>query len=168
MGIDPGSQHLGLGIIKQNGNKSVFVLAEVLSPPSKQTLFPRLTQIANALEKFMEIHRPTEVAIENIFIKQNPKSVFHLGIARGIAISACLRRGLEIHEYAPTAVKLAVAGHGRADKEQVKKMAELILGTRLTGRFDASDAIAVALCHASMRRTSFARISEARRPIPTA
>ena len=152
LGIDPGSQHLGVGCIIKEGNKITLVQSTVLSAPGSHHLYRRLTSIQERLESLLNQLRPSEIAVEDVFYKQNPKSVFHLGVARGVAIAACLKLGLEIFEYPPTQVKSAVAGNGRADKAQVKKMVELSLGQKIEGRFDATDALAVALCHAHMHR----------------
>lgn len=152
LGIDPGSQHLGVGCIAKEGNSIQLIFAEAISAPAHKPLYTRLGQIAERLEEVLARVTPDTVAVEDVFYKQNPKSVFHLGVARGVAIAACLKRGLEIFEYPPTQVKLAVTGFGRADKAQVKKMVELSVGAKLSVRFDATDALAVAICHAHMHR----------------
>lgn len=153
LGIDPGSQFLGIGCLEKFGSRLKLRFAEVISAPRKDTLYPRLEKILEKLELRLEELKPDEVAVEDLFHALNARSAFHLGMARGVAIGACLRRNLPIFEYAPTNIKSVVTGYGRSDKGQVKKMVELTLGTKLDDLgFDATDAIAVAICHASTRR----------------
>jgi crossover junction endodeoxyribonuclease RuvC len=152
LGIDPGSHRLGFGIVHKSGNACKLVFAEVITAPAKESLYPRLEVIADRLDALLDKFTPDEVAVEDLFHAKNAKSAFTLGIARGVVIAACLRRRLSIYEYAPTQVKSVVTGYGRADKAQVKKMVELTLGGRLELGYDATDAIAVAICHASIHR----------------
>lgn len=161
LGIDPGSHHLGLGCIEKEGNAIRLVFAEIIHAPKKDSLYVRLDHILGKLKKRVDELRPDEVVIEDIFCGKNPRSAFHLGMARGVAIASCLGRGIEIFEYPPTSVKSAVTGSGRADKSQVKKMVGLILGISLDLGFDATDAIAVAICHANTMR-----VRPAARPRP--
>jgi crossover junction endodeoxyribonuclease RuvC len=149
IGIDPGSHRLGFACIEKKGSDLRLIFAEVITAPARDSLYPRLGVIGARLKELIELHTPDEVAVENIFHAKNARSAFHLGIARGIAISQCLERKIQIFEYAPTEVKAVVTGYGRADKAQVKKMIELTLGTKVDLGFDATDAIAVAICHAS-------------------
>jgi crossover junction endodeoxyribonuclease RuvC len=100
------------------------------------------------LDKF----HPHEVAIEDIFVSENPRSAFQIGIARGVVFALCIKHGIKLFEYAPSQVKQTVTGHGRADKEQVRKMAGILVGSPLEMGLDASDAVAIAVCHASQTR----------------
>lgn len=152
VGIDPGSHRTGFALIESEGQKIRLLYAEVIEAPRKLTLYDRLAKILIQLEGRLAEVQPHEVAIENLFFGQSAKSAFHLGMARGVAIGACLRQGLAIHEYAPTKVKSIVTGHGHADKEQVKKMLEMCLGMQLNVGLDATDAIAIAFCHAQSSR----------------
>ncbi len=152
LGIDPGSHFLGVGCIHKRGNTLTLISAEAISAPAKQTLYPRLEVIAERLEILLDLWKPHEVAVEDLFHSKNARSAFHLGIARGVAIGACLKRKIAIFEYAPTQVKSVVTGYGRADKEQVRKMVELTLKAKIADRHDATDALAVAICHASTLR----------------
>lgn len=154
LGIDPGSHNLGFGVVAKEGPNCKFIFAEVIKAPAKESLYPRLEVIAEKLDKLLDLYSPDEVAIEDLFHAKNARSAFHLGIARGVAVAACLKRRLQIYEYAPTQVKSVVTGYGRSDKAQVKKMVELTLGSKLDLGFDATDAIAVAICHASIHRLS--------------
>ena len=152
IGIDPGSHHLGFACLEKCGTKLKLVFAEVVSAPAKDTLYPRLEIIGARVASLVEQFAPDEVAVEDSFFGKNAKSAFQLGITRGVALAACLSRKMKIYEYAPTQVKAVVTGYGRADKAQVKKMIELTLGTSVNLGFDATDAIAVAICHASTVR----------------
>ncbi len=149
LGIDPGSLHLGLACIEKDGSRVRLVSAIVLSAPKKDSFYDRLGLLHGELLAHIAASGAREVAIEGIFFSKNPRSAVQLGMARGIAIAACLSHSLTIHEYAPAAVKAAVTGSGRADKDQIRKMVELIVGQRIDARHDATDALAVAICHAS-------------------
>ncbi|MBI4405662.1 MAG: crossover junction endodeoxyribonuclease RuvC [Deltaproteobacteria bacterium] len=149
LGIDPGSTHLGVGCIKKNGNLLELVFASTVNAPQKKPLYDRLQILSEKLRLVLDRCQPEVVAIEDLFHGQNARSAFHLGLARGVVVAACLDRRLKIFEYAPTQVKSVVTGYGRADKEQVRKMISLLLGQQVNEGLDASDALAVAICHAS-------------------
>ena len=152
LGIDPGSHHLGVGFVHKSGQKLKLLHAETLHAPAKAPFFDRLEILHVGLKKLVSTWKPEEVALEDVFSAQNPRSAFRLGIARGVALSTCLGLNLQFFEYAPTQVKSVVTGYGRADKSQVKKMVGLILGVKLDLGFDATDALAVAICHAHSAR----------------
>lgn len=155
VGIDPGSYRMGFAVIEAHRQTCKLLYAEVLEAPRALPLYGRLAKILDVLETRLAEIAPEEAAIEDLFHGENARSAFHLGLARGIAVAACLRRGLPIHEYAPTKVKSVVTGHGRADKTQVKKMLEMCLGFELKVGLDATDAIAIAFCHAQSSRLVF-------------
>jgi crossover junction endodeoxyribonuclease RuvC len=141
---------MGVGVIEKNGNSLRLVFADALHAPKGAGLFDRLACIQSALKKVLTETKPQCVGIEDIFFAKSVRSAIDLGTARGIAIAECLQLGLPIHSYPPTSVKMVVTGYGRADKEQVRKMAQLILGARLENlALDATDALAIAICHAS-------------------
>lgn len=154
LGIDPGSHHLGVGCIEKSGNSVRLVFADIIHAPAKAPLYERLEIISERLVALVDELNPQEVAIEDIFSAANARSAFRLGVARGVAVAACLGRGIKIFEYAPTQVKSVVTGYGRADKAQVQKMVSLILGKKVELGFDATDAIAVAICHANQLNLS--------------
>ncbi len=149
LGIDPGSLHLGLGLIEKKGAHMRLLFAETIHAPAKLPFYERLDFLHVRLRERIEELNPEEVAVEDTFFAKNAQSAFRLGMARGVAVAACLGRGLTIYEYAPTQVKSVVTGYGRADKEQVRKMVGLSLGAKLDLGFDATDALAVAICHGS-------------------
>jgi crossover junction endodeoxyribonuclease RuvC len=103
-------------------------------------------------EALVAEHRPTEIAIERVFMHRNPDSALKLGQARGAALCAAVSGGALAHEYAPRAIKLAVTGYGAAEKSQVAQMVVTLLGLTRRPAADAADALAVALCHAHSRR----------------
>ena len=148
LGIDPGSRNLGLGLIERRRGSLRLLYAETISASATLPIYVRLDKIYIQLKARIEELQPEVVAIEDTFFAKNAQSAFKLGLARGVAVAACLGRGLKIYEYAPTAVKKVVTGHGRADKEQVRKMVGLSLGGKMDMGFDATDALAVAICHA--------------------
>lgn len=148
LGIDPGSQLLGVGCIAKSGNRLKYLHGETIAAPRGLSFFDRLEILSEQLRLRVEQLRPDVLAIEDTFFARNAKSAFRLGIARGVAISACLGRGMPIFEYAPTQVKSVVTGYGRADKDQVRKMVRLSVRCPEELGFDATDAIAVAICHA--------------------
>lgn len=149
LGIDPGSHHLGVGCLEVSGNRMRLLFCEIIHAPKKDTLYDRLKVISHRFNEVLEELKPDEIAVEDIFFAKNVRSAIYLGTARGMAIGACLRHGLKINEYAATKVKSVVTGSGRADKVQVQKMVEMILGTKITLGFDATDAVAIAICHAN-------------------
>jgi crossover junction endodeoxyribonuclease RuvC len=152
VGIDPGSHRLGVGCVRKKGNSVTFLHAEVIQAPAKEKLYERLAVIRKKLITLLDELKPHEVALENIFTAKNVQSAFTIGIVRGVIFSICLERNVKIYEYAPTHVKSVVTGSGRADKEQVKKMVNLVLGTKIEMGLDATDAVAIAICHATENR----------------
>lgn len=148
IGIDPGSTRLGLGCVKRTGNQFQLIYAETIEYP-KFEFFERLRLISKRLGELLDDLKPTEVAIESTFFGKNAHSAFQLGTARGVAVAACLYRNLPIFEYAPAQIKSVVTGYGRSDKDQIRKMVEMTLGQRLEIGHDATDALAIAICHTS-------------------
>ena len=155
LGIDPGSQRTGVGIIDCDGAgraRHVFHCPLVLTEASS---FPqRLKLLLEGLGAIIDQYRPEEVAIEKVFMARNPESALKLGQARGAAMCAAVLRDLPIHEYAATEIKLAVVGKGGADKVQVQHMVGLLLGLQGKLQADAADALAVAITHANVSATA--------------
>ena len=150
LGIDPGSRATGWGIIDGDGRRSVHVASGVLRLGDGE-LGPRLRMIFESITALILEHRPTEVAIERVFMARNADSALKLGQARGAAICAALADGLPLAEYAPTEVKLAVVGTGGASKDQIQHMMRILLKLDAPPQADQADALAVALCHAHSR-----------------
>jgi crossover junction endodeoxyribonuclease RuvC len=153
LGIDPGSQITGYGLIEAIGQEARHVASGCIRTPAGD-LPQRLRVIHAAISELMESYAPAEVAIERVFISRNPDSALKLGQARGAALCATFGVQVSIYEYAPRAIKQAVVGQGGADKHQVQHMVKLLLRLERSPAADAADALAVALCHAHLRRTS--------------
>ncbi|MBA4697228.1 MAG: crossover junction endodeoxyribonuclease RuvC [Legionella sp.] len=146
LGIDPGSRITGFGIITQAKNAFRYLSSGCIRTQAN-TLSERLLEIFDGLGQIITQYRPTEVAIEAVFMHQNPNSALKLGHARGAAMLAVARHDLTISEYAPRAVKQAVVGNGAAGKDQVKHMVMQLLMLRKAPQTDAADALAIAMCH---------------------
>ena len=155
LGIDPGSQRTGIGIIDADaGGVSRHVFHTALDLLDNDTFPLRLKQIFDDLCTLIGEHRPNEVAIERVFMARNAESALKLGHARGAAICAVVSRGLSVSEYAAREVKRSVVGTGAGDKQQVQHMVGILLN--LGGRLqaDAADALAIALTHAHTRAST--------------
>ncbi|MCA0393425.1 MAG: crossover junction endodeoxyribonuclease RuvC [Proteobacteria bacterium] len=155
LGIDPGSQRTGVGIIDVDDTgraTHVFNGALVLLGEGEFPL--RLKRLLVGLTALIEEWRPHEVAIERVFLARNPDSALKLGQARGAAISAVVLRDLPVHEYAATEVKLALVGKGGAEKAQIQHMVGLMLNLHGKLQADAADALAIAITHAHVRATA--------------
>lgn len=150
LGIDPGSVVSGYGVldVAAQGVFSIVALG-VLRAPRGRALPERLVHLRSLLDGLLDRFAPDEVAIEQPFVGRNVRSAFVVGEARGVALVSAAGRGLPVHQYAPRQVKMAVAGHGGAGKAEVARMLALHL-TLPPGvvESDATDALAVALCHA--------------------
>lgn len=149
LGVDPGSAHTGYGCIDTSGGRHRVLACGTLSPPAGGSFPDRLHAIHAGLTKLLREHEPEVVAIEDLFYARNARSALKLGHVRGVVMLAASEAGLPVAEYAPAEVKQAVVGYGRADKQQVQQMVSLLLGLDPPpSRLDASDALAVAVCHA--------------------
>jgi crossover junction endodeoxyribonuclease RuvC len=147
LGIDPGTRHLGWGLVTRVGTRAQHVAHGVIDTDASAPLAERLCQIERELCAVVEAHRPTASAVESLFFAKDAQAAAKLGHARGVALLVLARAGLSIAEYPPARVKRAVVGHGRADKQQVARMVATVLGLDAPPRSDAADAIAVALAH---------------------
>ncbi len=149
LGLDPGSRRTGVGIIEDGQ----FVHAETLRL-GDGPMPERLRLIFVGLKRLIAEYRPTVAAVETVFMSRNPQAAIKLGQARGAAICAAVEAGLEIHEYAPRAIKQAVVGRGGAAKEQVQHMIGMLMQINCKLDEDAHDALAVALCHHHIAQTA--------------
>lgn len=146
LGIDPGSVITGWGIIE--GTHSRITHIDNGGIFTRQKAFhQRLREIHDGLQKVIYEYQPTLVSMEQVFVSKNAQSALKLGQARGVALIVALNADLTVHEYTPTAVKLAVTGRGKADKSQVGAMVQTLLGLPEPAQVDASDALACAICH---------------------
>lgn len=147
LGIDPGLQVTGFGIIDRNGQHLTYVTSGcVRTKPGD--LPERLGVILANLGEIIAEHQPSVVAVEEVFVNVNPKSTLLLGQARGAAICAAVARGLPVAEYTALQVKQSVVGNGHADKQQVQHMVTYLLKLPQAPQADAADALACAICHA--------------------
>ena len=149
LGIDPGSHRCGYGAVARRGNRFVHVTHGVARAPQSAPLPERLAAIADEIERIIRDAAPGSVAIEQAFFHRDAHAALVIGHARGVVMLLAARAGLPVAEYAPAAVKRSVVGTGKADKEQVNGMVRAILGLAEPPPLDASDALAIAICHAS-------------------
>ncbi len=155
LGIDPGSQRTGVGIIDVDAaGRVAHVHHAALALLSAESFPQRLRLLLDGLGELIERYGPAEVAIERVFMARNPDSALKLGQARGAAMCAVVLRDLPIHEYAAKEIKLAVVGTGGAQKEQIQHMIGLMLNLNGKIQADAADALAVAVTHAHVRATA--------------
>jgi len=149
IGVDPGTSVTGFGIVEKNSQHFRFLEAGVVRTQPRSSKADRLLQIFERLTGVIEQFQPAIMSLERSFVGENVQSAFRLGEARGVAMLAAACGGLDVFEYDPTSVKLAVASYGRADKQQVKMMVRrtLTLSDAVDLADDASDALALAICH---------------------
>lgn len=162
LGIDPGSRITGYGIVKKTGNRLIHIDNGAIFTDTALDFPGRLKKIFDGLVEVIAQYQPDQVAIENIFFSTNAQSALKLGQARGAAIVAAVHCGLPVAEYSALQVKQAVVGQGRAEKGQVQKMLKALLGLPEIAQADASDALAVAICHINsygLKQMSSGRIS---------
>lgn len=154
LGIDPGSRCTGWGVVDADGWEVAYVAAGAIRLGSQRAELPaRLATLAESLRAVLAAHAPECVAVEQVFSAKNARSALVLGHARGVALLVAAEAGLPLHEYTPMQVKSAVAGWGRADKLQVQQaVATQLALRRLPEPLDASDALAIATCHAGAAR----------------
>jgi crossover junction endodeoxyribonuclease RuvC len=157
LGLDPGSVHLGFGVIEARGSVLRPIAQGTCDLPRSEALPQRLERLYGAICGILDRYPCDEAAIERIFTARNAASALVLAHARGVILLALAQRGLPIAEYAPAEVKMSVTGHGRRDKQQVAGMVGRILGLPVAGLAqDATDALAVAICHAGGWRRQLA------------
>jgi len=149
LGIDPGSRITGYGVIAREGNRLIHIDNGAIFTDAAADFPGRLKRIFDGISSVIEQYQPDAVAVEDIFFATNVQSALKLGQARGAAIVAGVTSGLPVHEYTALQVKQAVVGHGRAAKEQVQQMIKVLLNLPEIAQADASDALAVAVCHAN-------------------
>ncbi len=153
MGIDPGLRFTGWGIIEAHGNRLRHVADGVIATDNTHSVPDRLKFLHDALTALFLQHYPDETAIEQTYVNRNGAATLKLGYARGVALLAPAMAGIPIAEYGAMEVKRAVVGTGAAAKEQVAMMVRRLLPGATLHRADASDALAVAICHAHHRST---------------
>ena len=147
LGIDPGSRITGFGVISSGGSTLQYIASGCVKL-SGDDLPGRLHQIFEAVTEVIETHKPTECAVEQVFMSRNASSALKLGHARGAAIVAAVQADVDVYEYSARQVKQAVVGSGAAQKAQVQHMVQRLLSLSAAPQEDAADALAAALCHA--------------------
>jgi crossover junction endodeoxyribonuclease RuvC len=150
LGLDPGSRRTGFGVIECRGSDYKHVAHGCIAVAGLE-LADRLRRIFEALTGLISEHGPGEIAVERVFVNRNVESALKLGQARGAALCA-IPEGVPVFEYAPRAIKLALVGSGAAEKAQVGHMIKTLLQLNEKLSPDASDALAIAVCHAHTRR----------------
>jgi crossover junction endodeoxyribonuclease RuvC len=148
LGIDPGTLLMGFGIIKVTGNDIMLIEMDVLKLSSKKDAYERLQLIHQKVCELVNKHRAQELAIEAPFFGKNVQSMLKLGRAQGVAIAAAMQSGMPVTEYSPRKIKQSITGNGNADKIQVMKMLQRLVQFDDNPKYlDATDALAVAVCH---------------------
>ena len=154
MGIDPGTNYMGYGIIEIEGREVRSVVMGDIDLHTMSDPYRKLRYIFDRVSRLIEDYNPREVALESPFFGTNVQSMLKLGRAQGVAMAAALTHDKEVFEYAPTRIKQAIAGSGAASKEQVAAIIKRILKLEYTPRrLDATDGMAVAMCHYYTART---------------
>ena len=155
LGVDCGSERTGYGVIDSDGLCHRMIVAGVIKTSPKSAFERRLMEIAGGLRDVIREHRPELAAVEGVFYSVNAKSALKLAHVRGVALLVIGEAGLGLAEYSPLEVKMSVVGYGRAEKSQVQMMVRSLLGlAEVIESLDASDALAVAICHAAHEATS--------------
>lgn len=151
LGLDPGLRHTGWGLIEQIGSHFDFLAAGVINPDTTLSLADRLAELHDSLKQVIQQWKPDSCAVEETFVNKNPSSTLKLGQARGVVLMTPALLHLPVGEYTPNQIKKTITGVGHAEKKQVDMMVRTLLKTVPEGMPpDASDALAIALCHAFM------------------
>jgi len=150
LGIDCGTECTGWGVIDSDGRSHRVLSLGVIRTAVKKPLDQRLAVIAQGLRAVLQDHRPDAAAVEEVFYSQNVKTALKLAHVRGVAVLAIAEAQITLGEYSPLAIKVSVVGYGRAEKQQVQLMVRTLTGFQgIIETEDASDALAVAICHAN-------------------
>lgn len=158
LGIDPGTLQMGYGVIEVQKEKITIREMQTLRLSAKKDNHERLLLIYKKVSELIHVFQPTEFAIEAPFFGKNVQSMLKLGRAQGVAIAAAMQAGLPVTEYSPRKVKQSITGNGNADKQQVWKMLSTLLSlTEEPDYFDATDALAIAVCHHFQMNTLLAK-----------
>ena len=150
LGIDPGTAALGYGIVERNGGRLRSIDYGCLQTSPDLPMPERLLAIHGLLDDLISLHEPAVVAVERLFFSRNAQTAIAVGQARGVVLLAAAQHDCPVREATPNEVKSAIAGYGAADKEQVQRMVQLVLGmSELPRPDDAADALAIAVCIAN-------------------
>lgn len=152
LGVDPGSNVTGYGLIEKKTRELICIHSGHISFRGKIPFYERIHRIYRSFVEIMERYRPIDMAIEDVFYSKNIQSSLKLGHARGAVLIAAVQCGVRIFEYTPLEIKKAVVGYGRASKEQVCSMVQIILRLNDRPPLDTADALATAICHLNWAR----------------
>ncbi len=152
IGIDCGTERTGYGIIESDGKRHAAIAFGVLKTNAREPMADRLCTIARGLREVIAQYRPEEAVVEEVFFAKNSQSALKLAQVRGVAMVMAREAPMEVHEYSPREIKMAVVGYGNAEKSQVQLMVRALLGLETMPPEDAADALAAAICRATMRR----------------
>jgi len=153
LAIDPGLAITGYGLIDSNESKVCFIDCGSINTKPDLSKEKRLHQIFSSIIKLIRMHHPNELVVEELFFNVNTRTAMSVGQARGAILVAAASCGLEVFEYTPLQVKQAVAGYGRAEKNQIQQMVKMLLNLpEVPKPDDAADALAVAICHANSKK----------------
>jgi crossover junction endodeoxyribonuclease RuvC len=147
LGIDPGTRRTGWGVVVADDGVIRHVDSGVIAPQPKAPLEERLVAIHRGLVEVIDRHRPAAVAVEDIFFARHPQGALKLGHARGVALLAAAQAGVALYSYPPARIKRAVAGTGRAEKQQIVRLVTMLLRLPSAPAEDQADALAIAVCH---------------------
>ena len=154
LGVDPGTIVTGYSVVDYDKNELTRVISGIIKIPSTKDQAPRLQKIYNELDKLIKQFKPDEFALETAFYGKNVQSTLKIGYARGVSMLVAIHNNLRMKEYSPREIKKSVVGNGGASKEQVQYMVKKLLAVSNTKmKFDESDAMAVAICHAFKTNT---------------
>ncbi len=156
LGLDPGLQHTGWGMVESAGSRLRHLGDGVISTDASQPLADRLCTLHRGILLLLEQWQPDEAAVEHTYVNKNPQAALKLGQARGVVLLTPALTGIPVAEYQAMEVKRAVVGTGHADKVQVEAMVKRLLPGAVMRRSDAADALAIAICHAHHRGTRIA------------
>ena len=160
LGIDPGTNILGFGIIRVDSHGPHYVDMGVFDLRKIKDPFEKLANIFAGVTELIEEHQPDELAVESPFYGKNAQVILKLGRAQGAALTAAVMKGIPVAEYAPRKAKIAICGNGAASKEQVAMMIQKTLKVDLDSKYlDATDALAIALCHHYQQSSPLAALS---------
>lgn len=155
LGIDPGYAIMGYGVIEMIGNRFRVCQYGSITTDAGTPIEERLSHLYDSLREIIDEEKPDVASIEELFFNNNAKTAIMVGEARGIAVLACAKGGLEIAEYTPMQIKQALVGYGKADKKQVQQMVKTLLNLKEVPKpDDTADALAAAVCHAHSAGTS--------------
>lgn len=155
VGFDPGLATLGYGVIKKEKNKIETIDYGIVQTPKGESLSVRLCMLESAINQIIDSYKPEEIAMEELFFAKNVKTAINVAHARGVLLLTCNKKCGRIFEYTPLQIKQSLTGYGRADKAQIQKMVQTILGLKSIPKpDDAADALAVALTHARTNKLS--------------